>query len=382
MIITCKECSRHYRVDHSNIKGNKAKARCKSCGNIIHILIPKPKEALPADAAAGIQESGYSPGKVDRIAQPAKTIAKIKNINFKTLNTRVFGLRAKIFLLFFFIPIILFVGSGALFIGQMSKLSGIISKKSSNVVTALAESIISEKAYAVAREVALYLNTHPTLTQENFLYDKRFMEVAVQKVGKTGYTVVNSAPTKNNPWKIRAHPKKNLIGSEILESIKARLNEKDFLQFKKLHDIAFNTQKISVGYYRFLDGKEKYLAMAPVKGTNYWVLSTTYLDEFTLPMQKLRDEVNLLTYSTIRIVVIILVATIVLVAFISFIYGLKLSNSIRVLTDVTNRFSVGEMSASINLKSKDEIGDLTEAITRLQESIRWAFKRLHRLRDG
>jgi methyl-accepting chemotaxis protein len=98
-------------------------------------------------------------------------------------------------------------------------------------------------------------------------------------------------------------------------------------------------------------------------------------------MQKLRDEVNLLTYSTIRIVVIILVVTIVLVAFISFIYGLKLSNSIRVLTDVTNRFSVGEMSASINLKSKDEIGDLTEAITRLQESIRWAFKRLHRLRD-
>lgn len=381
MVITCEKCGRRYRVDPSNIKGNKAKATCKNCGNIIRISISKPKEALPADVAAGIQESSYSPGKEDRIAQSAKTQIKIKNINFKTLQRKVFGLRAKIFLLFFFVPIILFIGSGALFIGQLSKLSAIISKKSSNVVTTLAESIIKEKAYAVAREVALYLNTHPTLTQENFFYDKRFMEVAVQKVGKTGYTFVNSAPTKNNPWKIRAHPKKNLIGSEILESIKARLNEKDFIQFKRLHDTAFNTQKVSAGYYRFLDGKEKYLAMVPVKGTNYWVLSTTYLDEFTLPMQKLQDEANLLTYSTIRFIVIILVVTILLVAFISFIYGLKLSNNIQVLTDETNRFSVGDKSAGINLKSKDEIGDLAEAITRLQISIRWAFKRLHTLRD-
>jgi methyl-accepting chemotaxis protein len=105
--------------------------------------------------------------------------------------------------------------------------------------------------------------------------------------------------------------------------------------------------------------------------------STTYIDEFTLPMQALQEEANLVTYSTIRIVIINLLVAILIVAFIAFTYGLKLINSIRILTDVTNRFSVGEMSASINLKAKDEIGDLAEAITRMQESIRWAFKRIN-----
>jgi HAMP domain-containing protein len=350
MIVNCEECGKRYRLDPLLIKGNNATAICRNCKHIIPILKSKP--------------------------------VKKKIVDFMTLKRKRFGLRPKIFLLFFLVPIVLFGGSGFLFIDQLNKLSAVISEKSSNVVTTLAESIISQKAYAVAREVTRYLKNHPTLTQENFFYDKEFMEVAVQKVGKTGYTVVNSAPTKNEPWKIRAHPRKDLIGSEILGAIKARLNERDFIRFKKLHDTAFNTNQITVGYYRFLDGKEKYMAMVPVKGTNYWVLSTTYIDEFTLPMQALKKEANLITYSTVRIVIINLMVAILLVAFISFIYGLKLVNSIRVLTDVTNRFSVGEMNASINLKAKDEIGDLAEAITRMQESIRWAFKRSNSRRNS
>jgi methyl-accepting chemotaxis protein len=47
------------------------------------------------------------------------------------------------------------------------------------------------------------------------------------------------------------------------------------------------------------------------------------------------------------------------------------------LTDVTERISVGDLDVEITgIKSRDEIGELADAITRMQESIRLAIKRL------
>jgi methyl-accepting chemotaxis protein len=121
--------------------------------------------------------------------------------------------------------------------------------------------------------------------------------------------------------------------------------------------------------------------MVPVEGTNYWLISTTYIDEFTLPMQDLQQRANVLTASTLRIVIIILSVTILLVAFIAFIYGMKLSHNIRSLTDIANRISVGDMDIDIDTKGKDELGDLARAIARMQDSIRLSIERLRRRRS-
>jgi len=50
------------------------------------------------------------------------------------------------------------------------------------------------------------------------------------------------------------------------------------------------------------------------------------------------------------------------------------------LTDAANRISVGELGVEIENKSKDEIGELAEAITRMQDSIRLSIERLRRRR--
>ncbi len=50
------------------------------------------------------------------------------------------------------------------------------------------------------------------------------------------------------------------------------------------------------------------------------------------------------------------------------------------LTDAANRISVGDMDVEINTRSKDEIGDLAEAVTRLQDSIRISISRMKRLK--
>jgi HAMP domain-containing protein len=47
-------------------------------------------------------------------------------------------------------------------------------------------------------------------------------------------------------------------------------------------------------------------------------------------------------------------------------------------TDVADRISVGELDTDVDVRATDEIGDLAEAITRMQDSIRLAIERLHR----
>ena len=382
MIVICEECGEKYDVDETRIKGLQAKSKCKACGFIITITKPDRNaqrpvlpEVTPKEAPSAPLSSGKSQARVSRSVGPDTEPEKVSGSKRHGL-----GLRAKILILFFFVPIVLFALSTYLFFGQVKSLSGLIGDESTIVVTDMAESIIREKGEAVAREVALYLKTHPNLRRKDFSKDAEFMKIAVQKVGETGYTVLNSAPSQREPWRIRAHPKKVLIGADILNAVKSKLSEYDFERFKRMHDAAVANKKEATGYYRFLDDEEKFASFAAVEGTDLWILSTTYIDEFTFPMQKLQERVRALTAETLRIVVANVGVTVLLVAIIAFFYGLRLSGNIRSLTRIADRISVGDLDAEFNIKSKDELGGLAEAIGRMQESIRFSIERLHRRR--
>ncbi|MFH1292543.1 MAG: HAMP domain-containing protein [Pseudomonadota bacterium] len=84
--------------------------------------------------------------------------------------------------------------------------------------------------------------------------------------------------------------------------------------------------------------------------------------------------------NTRNIVFGIMGSTLILIILIVSIYGTKLTGRIKTLTDVADRISVGELDAEIKIKSKDELGDLAEAISRMQDSIRLSIERLRRRR--
>jgi len=126
------------------------------------------------------------------------------------------------------------------------------------------------------------------------------------------------------------------------------------------------------------DKREKYMAMVPVEKTNFFVSSTTYLDEFTVPIKELKERADSMTAHTMSIVLIILAAAAILVALIAYLFGNSLSGRIRSLTDVADRISVGDLDAEIPVKSTDEIGALGEAIGRMQDSISISIERLRR----
>jgi HAMP domain-containing protein len=271
------------------------------------------------------------------------------------------------------------MAAGVLYLQQLNKLSSLITSESKTMVTQLGEQIIAEKARSVAEEVRLYLLSRPNLRKDEFNTQQDCNQVAVQKVGLTGYTALYEMPDRNGIWRTWAHTNAKIIAIDM-STLKGPMGS-NFPGFWKVFS-SVRDGKESSGYYTWQekDGsfREKYMVCTPVKGTPYVIAATTYLDEFTKPVIEMEAKADAISTNTRNTVFGILGATLLLIGFIVAFYGQRLTSKIKALTQVAERISVGEMDAEINVKSKDEIGDLAESISRMQESIRLSIERLRR----
>jgi HAMP domain-containing protein len=285
---------------------------------------------------------------------------------------RLFGLRFKMFFLFFFLPIVLIIAASLFYMNHTRALSGLIIKESSQLVTKMAEERVNEKARAVAREVKLYLETHPDLEREDFNQDPKLKEIAIQKIGETGYTLIVSREDENGQSFMWVHPKQELVGIDIIAAMKKRLGP----DYERWYKVQGKEHEVS-GYYKWIDGQEKYTCGTPIPGTAFNIASTVYLGEFTLPMQQLEVRTNQLTAAVTRTAMIVLAATAILIALIVVIYSYRLSGRLKSLSDAADRISLGNIDVEMEeIKSRDEIEDLADAFSRMQASIRLAIKRL------
>lgn len=80
-----------------------------------------------------------------------------------------------------------------------------------------------------------------------------------------------------------------------------------------------------------------------------------------------------------RLVILLLVLVVILI---SFIVSRTFTAPIVRLTQVADRISLGELDAKIELNRRDEIGDLAEAIARMQASLQAAIERLRARRTA
>jgi predicted Zn finger-like uncharacterized protein len=377
MIIFCEECGKRYRIDPTKITGSHTKVRCKACGHVFDISKSDDTDGL--DAAAEWHGSGENES---RAAESIGTeTVKTELASLKAQRSRRFGLRAKMILLFFLVPVILMVAAGLLYIKQLDRLTALITSESSLVVTHLAENIIRDKAESVAAQVLLYLDSHRKLKKENFFQDEEFRKIAVQKVGDTGYTALYQMPDSGGIWRTWAHVNQKIIGIDM-SKLKKPLG-KAFPGFWKVFT-GVKGGKVSQGYYRWQDkdGKirDKFMVCTPVGDTSFVIAATTYLDEFTKQVKGLEKKAGIISANTKNAVFIILGSALVLIALIVLWYGNSLTKKIKSLTVLAEQISLGDLDEELEIRSKDEIGDLSEAIGRMQESIRLSMERLRRRR--
>ncbi len=113
------------------------------------------------------------------------------------------------------------------------------------------------------------------------------------------------------------------------------------------------------------------IAFGHVRSNNYgWALA----------LQQQNKEVFESFNRVQEFALILLAGTILLVLIISWFSARAIVTPIMKLTDAAERMSLGELNVKIDIKSKDEIGLLAQAIGRMQTSLRLAMNRLRRKR--
>jgi len=378
MIVICEECGKKYRIDPSRIKGKAASFKCRACTHLIVVSKPQPPPAQPEIDTRPTLESitttvDDSSTAVASEARQAATKAR--------RSTKGLGLRTKMLSLFMVVPIILMAGASLLYLWQLESMSDLLTRESSKFVNQMAEEKIADISAGVAMQCKLYLLSHPELIREDFNEDLGFKTLAVQKVGMTGYTALYELPGSDGIWRTWAHVNNKIIGIDM-SKLKKPLG-RNFPGFWKVY-IGVKGGKKSQGYYTWQDkdGKfrEKFMVCTPIAGTPFVVAATTYMDEFTGPVTLMQSRAKALTDRARLITWAVLGITLLLIGLIATVYGHRLTGKIKSLTDVADRISVGELGMEIKTTSKDEIGELAEAIARMQDSIRLSIERLRRRR--
>jgi HAMP domain-containing protein len=253
-------------------------------------------------------------------------------------------------------------------------------KESTASLNKLGEKIIQEKAQDVAKQIAIYMKAHPGKPVKSLSSDPFFKEIAVQKVGETGYTAVHDNRGINY-----FHVNPQIVGTD-LHGLAARLPD-----FVKILDRGL--QGPASGYYDWKDAdgqvRPKYMFTAPIEGTNLIVAATTYIDEFSKPAKAIVEKLNQMqgTYAAqynkrfALFVLIVLIDLVILLAVI-YLYSSSIVRPIRHLSEVADKISMGDLRATIDVKAKGEVLVLAQSIKRMQTSVRAAIERLQKRREG
>jgi HAMP domain-containing protein len=390
MIVICEACGKKYRIDPAKIKGMAASFKCRVCAHLIMVSkaqSPPPEPAAPKPAAEPRATLESITATMDVGARTA--VSETGTVGSTTRETATqrrrragrFGLRAKMLALFLFIPMSFMAAASLFYLWQFETTTDWLTRESAKFVKRMAKEKIADISVAVAMQCKLYLLSHPELKKEDFNKDLGFKSLAVQKVGLTGYTILYQLPGTDGVWRTWAHINPKIVAIDM-STLKKSLKE-NFAGFWKIYTGVKGGRK-SQGYYTWRDKddkfRDKFMVSSPIAGTRFVVAATTYMDEFTGPVRMMESRAKAFTGKAKMVTLAILGATLLLIGLIVSIYGHRLIGKIKSLTEVADLISVGELEMEIDTKSKDEIGDLAEAITRMQDSIRLSIERLRRRR--
>ena len=408
MIVNCEECGTRYRLDESKIKGSSAKVKCKSCGHVM--LITKPDQESPAyqpegvsgaagrgeesaaSTAFGSERSGKSEEKAatgtagsEGTSQSRASAASDGSQRGQSRGAGAsgrrargwLGIRGKMFFLFVFLPIGLSLIAGYIYLNRVETLKDDYGKQVTEVVTQMGQAQVAARARSAAGQVGLYLSAHPNLKPDAFNRDSSLRRMAMLEVGQTGYTFLYQLPGDSDSWKVRMHPEQEMVGTDLTK-------EQVPSGFQK---IIKNTSggKEASGFYSVPaqsgEQAERFMFCAPVEGTEYVVAATIERGGMIQPAQVLNTQLDR-TYTRMRNrTLYVLGGLAVFFLLIVFWFGHRLNRRIHNLTEVAERISVGDLEAEVEIKGKDEISSLAEAISRMQESVRLSIERLRRRRS-
>lgn len=242
-------------------------------------------------------------------------------------------------------------------------------QRSEAVLRQMAEDFVRQKALDVAFQLELYLQAHPAMTVEDLQNDPNFREMAVQPVGKTGYTAVHDSDTVIN----RFHRNPGMENLD-LHSLSHKL-----LDFEAIIEASLDG-KYSHGYYQWKepngDLRDKFMYIAPLsektaEGVRFGVAATTYIDEFTRSIQAAQDvshsTTRYLTMTANRLIesfgttgFLFMGIGVALVLALACWAGIYFSRAITHLQEATRAVNQGDFDVRVERTMSGDVGELIE----------------------
>ncbi len=224
---------------------------------------------------------------------------------------------------------------------------------------------IYDQAATTAQQLAAYFRSHPEIDLANFLSyadDETLKSLAIQPVGKTGYTAII-----DDDGVVYFHPNTALIGVNM-----ATLAEK-LPDFWRVLSGGLNGM-MSDGDYDWLEAdgsiRQKYMVVMPVGDTRLRVAATTYLDEFSESTSQIETSLREVAMLTRRRFVgsILLVGLVVLVLALG--TSVWLTTPLREMAEAAVLVTAGKWDAIRPSQRRDELGVLNQALYNMTTQVR------------
>ncbi len=283
-----------------------------------------------------------------------------------------------VFLLISICPLILAGGVGYYHINKINKIS---IKEAKSALEKLSKQLVEQKGYDVVKMIQFIIKQYKQ--RENFSWESlqnnpSFLTASIQTVGKTGYSAV--LMKKQNKIISFAHPNPQLMGVDL-----GFIAKKSNILWKVMQGPKPG-ERFASGYFKWKDanGKiaDKYAITIPVPNTPLLVLVTIYTNEIDAPVNKMATMLHAEQKKFIMLYNAESAAVALIVLILAVLFATRLSRPVIHLTEVAEKISLGELKTPIRITSTDEIGDLADALRRMQSSLTKAIQRLRRTRTG
>ncbi len=272
------------------------------------------------------------------------------------------------------IPLVIsFVVVGYISMLQIEDIKTTATKESVRALNDLGEKMIREKALDVAKQIEIFIRSHPNLTGTELYHSPDLKAIAVQRVGRTGYTAVHDNRGINH-----FHKNPKIVGMDL------RMLAEKLPEFWSILEASLKGK--AQGYYNWTDAdgavRSKYMFCTPIQGTDLVVASTTYIDEFSKPAKQIEQRILNRAERAQTLFLIVMGVSLVVVILVTSLYARTIVKPLVYLTDVADRISLGDLDTKIEIHSSDEVGMLAESLDRMRESLRAAIERLRKKRSA
>ncbi|MCK5100884.1 MAG: hypothetical protein KAR45_22435 [Desulfobacteraceae bacterium] len=371
--VKCMKCGEKRQYDISRFTTKYVKFICVKCQSS-NLCLVQNGNLVYADAQIrkDVTASANGPAPAKRNDRKGQAKKKIR-----------FGLRIKMILLFLIVPGLIIAGAGYLSQLRMQQMEESFTQDSTKIVQSLAEKNMVDIGRNVALQSKLYLDSHPGLKKEDFSKDPVFKSIVLQRVGITGYTNLGAEPDNAGAWRVWVHPNPKLVGADIRAVIEPLLGKHFQTFFRIVVGVGAMeegvkeelTRHVSQGYYKWPDKdgviRDKFMVLSPVQGYPYAILCTAYMDEFTKPIDLLKQKINSIIETSRKIGFAILAGTLAIIGLLIMVFSNRyIIRPVAMLELRTTEISLGQnLDQVIVAVNEDEIGSLAMAVERLRISV-------------